>query len=51
MSRLGYLLARSAFEHLREKMDPSNSNGGIFLGLNGIVTALVLPWILIWIFG
>ncbi|MCW2309971.1 phosphate acyltransferase PlsX [Rhodobium gokarnense] len=37
MSRLGYLLAKSAFEHLREKMDPSNSNGGIFLGLNGIV--------------
>jgi phosphate acyltransferase len=36
-SRLGYLLARPAFQALREKMDPRNSNGGVFLGLNGIV--------------
>ena len=36
-TRLGYLLARSAFAVLREKMDPRNSNGGVFLGLNGIV--------------
>jgi glycerol-3-phosphate acyltransferase PlsX len=36
-ARLGYLLARPAFEALREKMDPTRSNGGIFLGLNGIV--------------
>jgi glycerol-3-phosphate acyltransferase PlsX len=36
-ARLGYLLARGAFETLREKMDPRKSNGGIFLGLNGIV--------------
>jgi glycerol-3-phosphate acyltransferase PlsX len=36
-ARLGYLLARDAFAALREKMDPRNSNGGIFLGLNGIV--------------
>ncbi|MGE0565150.1 MAG: phosphate acyltransferase PlsX [Pseudolabrys sp.] len=37
ISKLGYLLARSAFQALREKMDPRNSNGGVFLGLNGIV--------------
>jgi glycerol-3-phosphate acyltransferase PlsX len=37
MSKLGYLLARSAFQALREKMDPRNSNGGVFLGLKGIV--------------
>lgn len=36
-ARLGYLLAHQAFETLREKMDPRKSNGGIFLGLNGIV--------------
>ena len=36
-SRLGYLLARAAFQTLREKMDPRKSNGGVFLGLNGIV--------------
>ncbi len=37
MSRLGYLLARRAFRTLREKMDPRRANGGVFLGLNGIV--------------
>jgi glycerol-3-phosphate acyltransferase PlsX len=36
-SKLGYLLARGAFAALKEKMDPRNSNGGVFLGLNGIV--------------
>ena len=36
-SRLGYLLARNAFATLREKMDPRKSNGGVFLGLNGVV--------------
>lgn len=36
-SRLGYLLSRPAFQMLREKMDPRRSNGGVFLGLNGIV--------------
>jgi glycerol-3-phosphate acyltransferase PlsX len=36
-SRLGYWLARDAFQVLREKMDPRRSNGGVFLGLNGIV--------------
>lgn len=37
MARLGYLLARQAFNTLREKMDPRKANGGVFLGLNGIV--------------
>jgi len=36
-SRLGYLLARGAFQTLREKMDPRKANGGVFLGLNGVV--------------
>jgi glycerol-3-phosphate acyltransferase PlsX len=36
-ARLGYLLARHAFKVVREKMDPRKSNGGVFLGLNGIV--------------
>jgi glycerol-3-phosphate acyltransferase PlsX len=36
-SRLGYLLARGAFQALREKMDPRKANGGVFLGLNGVV--------------
>ena len=37
LSRLGYLLARKAFQALRDKMDPNKSNGGVLLGLNGIV--------------
>ena len=37
MSRLGYLLAKRAFDQLREKMDPRTANGGVFLGLNGLV--------------
>jgi glycerol-3-phosphate acyltransferase PlsX len=36
-ARLGYLLAKSAFDHLREKMDPGKVNGAVFLGLNGVV--------------
>jgi phosphate acyltransferase len=36
-SKLGYLLAKPAFDMLRNKMDPRKSNGGVFLGLNGIV--------------
>ena len=36
-ARLGYLFARSAFQQLRERMNPSRANGGVFLGLNGIV--------------
>jgi glycerol-3-phosphate acyltransferase PlsX len=37
LSRLGALLAQGAFRALKEKMDPRQLNGGIFLGLNGIV--------------
>ena len=36
-TRLGYLLARRAFRALSNKMDPRKANGGVFLGLNGIV--------------
>jgi glycerol-3-phosphate acyltransferase PlsX len=36
-ARLGYLLARDAFRTLSAKMDPRKANGGVFLGLNGIV--------------
>lgn len=36
-TRLGYLFARSAFQLVREKMDPRKVNGGVFLGLNGVV--------------
>ena len=36
-AKIGYLFARSAFRQLREKMDPRRANGGVFLGLNGIV--------------
>jgi glycerol-3-phosphate acyltransferase PlsX len=37
MSKIGYFLARRAFEALRRKMDPRRSNGGVFLGLDGVV--------------
>jgi len=37
LSKLGYLLARPAFARLRAKMDPRNVNGGVFLGLDGVV--------------
>ena len=37
LSRLGYLFARSAFGALRARMDPNAANGGMFLGLNGVV--------------
>jgi glycerol-3-phosphate acyltransferase PlsX len=36
-SMLGALLAGRAFGAIRRKMDPRNINGGVFLGLNGIV--------------
>ncbi len=37
LSKLGGLLAMSAFRALKHKMDPNQSNGGVLLGLNGIV--------------
>src|ERR1700744_5931887 len=36
-SRIGYLFAKNAFKSLRDKLDPSKSNGSVVLGLNGIV--------------
>ncbi len=37
MSKIGYFLARHAFAALKAKMDPRTVNGGVFLGLNGVV--------------
>ncbi len=37
LSKIGFLLASGAFGILREKMDPRQANGGVFLGLNGVV--------------
>jgi len=37
MARAGAILAQGAFRALKEKMDPRRANGGVFLGLNGIV--------------
>src|SRR3954463_10841930 len=37
LTRIGYLFARSAFKELRDKLDPNKSNGGVLLGLNGVV--------------
>ena len=36
-AKLGYILARGAFDALRDKLDPRKVNGGVFLGLEGIV--------------
>lgn len=36
-ARIGYLFARAALRQLRQRMDPRRANGGVFLGLNGIV--------------
>ncbi|TNE60644.1 MAG: phosphate acyltransferase PlsX [Alphaproteobacteria bacterium] len=37
MTKLGYLLARHGLRSFRDHMDPNNHNGGVFLGLNGLV--------------
>jgi phosphate acyltransferase len=36
-AQLGYLLARDAFRVVSDKVDPRKVNGGVFLGLNGLV--------------
>ena len=36
-ARIGYLFARKAFAALKDKIDPRKVNGGVFLGLNGLV--------------
>lgn len=37
LAKLGFFLARDVFRTLREKMDPGRVNGGVFLGLDGVV--------------
>jgi glycerol-3-phosphate acyltransferase PlsX len=37
MSRIGAVLASGAFAALKDRMDPRKHNGGVFLGLNGVV--------------
>ena len=37
MARIGYVFAQGAFRALKERMDPRRVNGGVFLGLDGIV--------------
>lgn len=37
MSKIGYLFARSAFAVLKDRLDPRKVNGGVFLGLDGVV--------------
>jgi phosphate acyltransferase len=37
ISKIGYLLAKNAFKALRDKLDPNKSNGGVMLGLKGVV--------------
>ncbi len=37
MSRIGAFFAMSALKQLRNRMDPRTVNGGVFLGLNGVV--------------
>jgi glycerol-3-phosphate acyltransferase PlsX len=34
---LGALLASAGLKRLKDRMDPSSVNGGVFLGLNGLV--------------
>jgi glycerol-3-phosphate acyltransferase PlsX len=36
-NKLGYAFAKPAFDALKEKLDPRKGNGGVFLGLEGIV--------------
>ncbi len=37
ISKMGAALASSGLKRLRSRMDPSNVNGGVLLGLNGVV--------------
>jgi phosphate acyltransferase len=37
VSKIGAFIATGAFRALRERLDPRTHNGGVFLGLNGIV--------------
>ncbi|WP_416896733.1 MAG: phosphate acyltransferase PlsX [Minwuia sp.] len=35
--KIGAWIARGAFKRLRDRLDPNGYNGGVFLGLNGVV--------------
>lgn len=37
LSKLGGLLMMRELKHLRKRIDPSSVNGGVFLGINGVV--------------
>ncbi|HPG03957.1 MAG TPA: phosphate acyltransferase PlsX [Beijerinckiaceae bacterium] len=37
LSKIGALLARGAFQALKQKIDPRRVNGGLFLGLDGVI--------------
>ena len=37
MTKLGYLMSRHGLRSLKDHLDPNNHNGGVFLGLNGLV--------------
>ena len=37
MSKVGLIFSLSSLKNLNQRIDPRNVNGGIFLGLNGIV--------------
>ena len=37
MNKLGAFLAREAFEDLKAKLSPRETNGAVFLGLDGVV--------------
>jgi glycerol-3-phosphate acyltransferase PlsX len=37
LSKIGYAFSSGAYKILRQKMDPRAVNGGVFLGLNGVV--------------
>jgi glycerol-3-phosphate acyltransferase PlsX len=37
LSMIGAFLAQGAFKALKDRLDPRKHNGGVFLGLNGIV--------------
>lgn len=36
-SKIGFLVSRPATELLKHHLDPNNHNGGVFLGLNGLI--------------
>jgi glycerol-3-phosphate acyltransferase PlsX len=36
MAKIGYLFARAELRRMRQRLNPQNYNGGVFLGLNGI---------------